>query len=146
MQPVSCSTPYARLGGAAAVERLVDRLYHWMEVLPEARTVHAMHRSDMAEVKARVGAFLVSFLGGPDLYRPTYGEPMMCRRHASFAIGPAEREEWMRCFDRALDEVVEDPALREQVRRAVGAMAERIRNRGTAAAPACGTASCQISR
>jgi hemoglobin len=127
---------YARVGGADAVRALVDKTYDWMDVLPEARKIHRFHRMDMSELRRRVTAFMGAFLGGPDEYGPHYGPPMMRRRHAGFDIGPAERDAWMSCFSRALDDVVTDPALRSELHSVVAAMAERLRNRDAAGAPA----------
>ena len=53
---------YARLGDAG-IEQLVDRLYHWMEHLPEAHEAHRLHGPDLGEVKRRLGAFLSGWLG-----------------------------------------------------------------------------------
>lgn len=102
---------YARLG-PDGIARLVDRLYHWMTVLPEAHASHLLHRADLSEVSRRLTAFLSGWLGGPDQYRAAYGEPMMRRRHFAFPIGPAERDAWMAALSRALDEVTAaDPEL-----------------------------------
>ena len=67
-KPAPCrpETLYARLGGEPAIGRLVDRIYHWMQVLPEASDVLAMHHADLGEVKARLRAFLSGWLGGPN--------------------------------------------------------------------------------
>ena len=75
---------YARLGDAG-IEQLVDRLYHWMEHLPEAHEAHRLHGPDLGEVKRRLGAFLSGWLGGPDRYRPLYGEgALWVRPYAMF--------------------------------------------------------------
>ena len=119
---------YARLGDAG-IEQLVDRLYHWMEHLPEAHEAHRLHGPDLGEVKRRLGAFLSGWLGGPDQYRAAYGEPMMRRRHFAFPIGPAERDAWMAALSRALDEVAAaDPSLRAALHARFAAMAEHMRN------------------
>lgn len=122
------STLYARLGDAG-IERLVERLYHWMAVLPEAREVLAMHPADLGEVKARLRAFLSTWLGGPDRFRPAYGEPFMRRRHFGVPIDSAARDGWMLCLRRALDEVVADPTLHAELLAAFAAMADHLRNR-----------------
>jgi hemoglobin len=49
------------------------------------------------------GAFFVGLLGGPPLYHQRHGSPMMRARHQPFAITPAAREEWLRCFDQTLE-------------------------------------------
>jgi len=120
---------YERLGGAATLDRLAARLYAWMREMPEAAAVHAMHQMSLDQVELRLRAFLSAFFGGPDEYRPRYGEPMMRRRHMAFAIGPRERDAWLACMQRALDEVVVDAALRAEAYAQIAAFAEHMRNR-----------------
>lgn len=36
-----------------AYRPVVDRLYHWMTVLPEAHASHLLHRADLSEVSRR---------------------------------------------------------------------------------------------
>jgi cyd operon protein YbgT len=61
---------YARLG-PDGIARLVDRLYHWMTVLPEAHASHLLHRADLSEVSRRLTAFLSGWLGGRTYRAPT---------------------------------------------------------------------------
>ena len=139
---------YARLGDAG-IEQLVDRLYHWMEHLPEAHEAHRLHRPDLGEVKRRLGAFLSGWLGGPDRYRPLYGEPMMRRRHFPFPIGPAERDAWMAALAEALAEVAgDDPDLHDALLMRFAAMAEHMRNRDHTGSPvgACGHSPGQATK
>jgi len=123
---------YARLGGAATLDQLAARFYVWMRELPEAAAVHAMHQMSLDQVEARLRAFLSAFFGGPDEYRARYGEPMMRRRHLAFAIGPGERDAWLACMRRALDEVVADTTLRAEAYAQIAAFAEHMRNREVA--------------
>lgn len=129
--PLTSATPYQRLGGAAGTNALVERIYHWMQVLPEATGVLAMHHADLGEVKARLRAFLSGWLGGPDLFRPVYGEPRMRRRHFAFAIDDAARDAWMTCLRRAVDELVEDTRFADELKADFRAMADHLRNTAT---------------
>lgn len=130
------SSLYVRLGGAATLDQLVGRLYVWMREMPEAAAVHAMHQMGLDQVETRLRAFLSAFFGGPDEYRARYGEPMMRRRHLAFAIGPGERDAWLACMQRALDEVVADATLRKEAYAQIAAFAEHMRNREAAGASA----------
>jgi len=132
MPPNTELQPYARLGedGIAA---LVDRLYVVMADLPQARSIWAMHPADMDEVKARLRGFLSGWLGGPDHYTALYGEPRMRQRHRHFSIGSDERDAWMACLRIALNDTVDDPALRDGLDRRFAAMADHLRNRVEAA-------------
>ena len=52
--------------------------------------------------------FLSGWFGGPPLYIRERGHPRLRMRHAAFAIGPAERDQWMLCMHQALTEQVAD--------------------------------------
>jgi hemoglobin len=120
---------YQRLGGLPGLERLAASLYRWMERMPEAAAVHAMHRLPMPEVEQRLVHFLSGFFGGPDEYRSRYGEPMMRRRHFPFPIGPGERDAWLGCMREAMAETIADLALRAEAYAQVARFAEHMRNR-----------------
>ena len=120
---------YDRLGGQPGLDRLAASFYRWMGRMPEAAAVHAMHRLPMPEVEARLAHFLSGFFGGPDAYRPRYGEPMMRRRHFPFAIGPAARDAWLACMRLALEECVASPGLRAVADAQIARFAEHMRNR-----------------
>ena len=141
-------SPYDQLG-EAGIDRLVERIYHWMAELPEAEAAMRLHHPDMREVKQRLAAFLSGWLGGPDRYRPLYGEPMMRRRHFPFPIGPAERDAWMAALAEALAEVAgDDPDLHDALLMRFAAMAEHMRNRDHTGSPvgACGHSPGQATK
>ena len=54
--------------------------------------------------------FLIQYWGGPATYNERRGHPRLRMRHAHFAIGPAERDAWLRHMRTALDELELDPA------------------------------------
>ena len=57
------------------------------------------------------------------------GHPRMRARHMPFAIGPAARDQWLMCMDRALEEEVSDPMLRDQLAGAFRRIASHMQNR-----------------
>lgn len=120
---------FERLGGQPGLDRLAASFYRWMDRMPEAAAVHAMHRLPMPEVETRLAHFLSGFFGGPDAYRPHYGEPMMRRRHFPFAIGLPERDAWLACMRAALADTVADEGLRAEAYAQVARFAEHMRNR-----------------
>lgn len=124
----SLPTLYQRLGGDTGLHAIANSLYGWMERLPEAAHVHSLHKMDMDEVRTRLVAFLSRFFDGPDKYREHYGEPMMRRRHMHIPIGPAERDAWMLCMHKSLQENIPDVALRAEVEARIAAFAEHMRN------------------
>lgn len=122
-------THYQRIGGAEKIHALVDRFYHLMDELPEAYGIRKMHATNLQSANDKLFKFLSGWLGGPQLYVQEFGEPFLRRRHLPFAIGDAERDQWMLCMNRALDEVVEDEALRVEISIALSRVADHMRNR-----------------
>jgi len=106
---------YLQVGGAAALQRLVERFYALMDQLPQARAIRAMHPADLTRSKEHLFMFLSGWLGGPPLYAERRGPPRLRRDHMAIAIDAAARDAWMACMRQALAEVVEDPALRAQL-------------------------------
>ena len=122
-------TPYAMLGGEAAVRALVERFYDLMDLEPEYAAIRQLHAADLSQARGKLTLFLSGWLGGPSLYIERYGHPMLRRRHLPFAIGLRERDQWMACMTQAMVEqgVAED--LRERLREAFFQTADWMRNR-----------------
>ena len=59
--------------------------------------------------------FLSGWLGGPDLYVQNIGHPKLRQRHMPFAIGEAERDQWVACMVLAMEDIGVEPALREKL-------------------------------
>lgn len=123
------STPYERLGGEAAVRELVDRFYDWMDQLPETAAVRAMHPRDLSGSREKLFLFLSGWFGGPPLYMNRYGHPRLRARHLPFSIGVAERDQWLMCMEKAMDDMAVEPALRAELTGAFAQMADHMRNR-----------------
>lgn len=121
-------TPYELLGGEAAVRELVDRFYDYMDSETEAAGVRQLHARSLRASREKLFLFLSGWLGGPDLYVQKYGHPMLRRRHLPFAIGVRERDEWMYCMRKALNDMPIEQALREKLERAFMATADHMRN------------------
>ncbi|MDO9052618.1 MAG: group II truncated hemoglobin [Gallionella sp.] len=122
-------THYQRIGGAENIRALVRRFYELMDHLPESYGIRKMHAQDLQSANDKLFKFLSGWMGGPQLFVEEYGHPMLRRRHLPFAIGDAERDQWMLCMNRALDEVVEDVALRQELSDAFTKVADHMRNR-----------------
>src|SRR4051812_13733312 len=84
-------------GGEEGLKRLVERFYQEMETAPEATTVLAMHKQDLAEVRDKLWRFLCGWLNGPRLYQEKYGPISIPQSHAPFPIGAQERDAWLLC-------------------------------------------------
>lgn len=135
-------TPYQRIGGEPAIRKLVTRFYELMDELPEAYAARKIHPQDLGPAGDKFVMFLSGWLGGPQLYVEKFGHPMLRRRHMPFPIGPKERDEWLMCMRLAMDEVIGDAELREQIYQAMLPIASHMMNTGEQAGQCggqCGT-------
>ncbi len=122
-------TPYELLGGEAGVRRLVDRFYDLMDTAPEAATIRALHARSLKASREKLFMFMTGWTGGPPVYVEKHGHPRLRMRHFPFAIGQRERDEWLWCMDRALDEHPMPEAVRRHLRERLHALADHMRNR-----------------
>jgi hemoglobin len=106
-------TPYELIGGESAVKQLVHRFYELMDDLPEAYAVRQLHPESLAGSEEMLFEYLSGWLGGPNLYIAKKGHPRLRMRHAPYAIGLKERDEWMLCMTQALTEQVNDEGFRQ---------------------------------
>lgn len=123
-------TPYDVIGGEQALRSLVDRFYFYMDILPEAQGIRAMHQANLATAKDKLFKFFSGWLGGPNLFMEEFGHPMLRARHFPFAIGEAERDQWMLCMNKALDEMTMDPRLKTNLQAALQHLATHMINQG----------------
>jgi hemoglobin len=129
--------PYQRIGGDAAIRKLVDRFYELMDELPETYAARKIHPADLTESGNKFFDFLSGWLGGPQRYMEKHGHPMLRRRHLPYAIGPEERDQWLLCMKLALEEGVDDALLRDALYGAFTRLADHMRNQAEPAyAPA----------
>lgn len=122
-------THYQRLGGEAVVRRLVDRFYDLMDEDPDYYGIRKMHARDLTEARNKLFMFLSGWSGGPQLYTEKFGHPRLRQRHLPFAIGESERDQWMGCMQRAMDEVGVDETLRQELTAAFWKTADFMRNK-----------------
>lgn len=121
-------TPYELIGGDEAVRRLVNRFYDLMDSEPEAAVVRALHAKSLKSSREKLYLFLTGWLGGPQLYIERYGHPRLRMRHFPFAIGVRERDEWLWCMNRALDEQEMPGEVRDYLRARFISLADHMRN------------------
>jgi hemoglobin len=121
---------YARIGGEQALRDFVARLYQYMDSLPEVQQVRDMHHLSLAEAGERLFRFLSGWLGGPPLYHRSYGEPRLRRRHMHISIGDSERDQWLLCARKALDDMHWPVAERAELLELLTDMADHLRNQG----------------
>ena len=70
------------------------------------------------------------WLGGPDLYVQRFGHPRLRARHLPYAIGIAERDQWLACMGQAMAEQAIDPALAQRLAESFFGTADWMRNKG----------------
>lgn len=97
-------TPYDALGGDAAVRALVDTFYDLMDRDAAYATIRALHKPTLDDARQKLYEFLSGWLGGPQLYVQRYGHPRLRGRHMPFPIGEAQRDLWLTCMGRAMDQ------------------------------------------
>lgn len=96
-------TPYEALGGDERVRALTETFYDRMDADPDFAVIRGLHADDLADARQKLYEFLSGWLGGPPLYIEKHGHPRLRGRHMPFAIGDAERDQWLACMAQALD-------------------------------------------
>lgn len=122
-------TLFEAIGGERTVKALTRRFYQLMDTLPEASRCRAVHPADLTGSEAKLTDYLIGYLGGPPVYVSKYGHPRLRARHFMAEIGPQERDEWLLCFRRALDETVSHEKLRDIIWQPVERLAYHMQNR-----------------
>ncbi len=89
-------TLYHRVGGRPFFETLTRRFYEAVAGDPVLRPLYPDDDEGMEAARLHLELFLVQYWGGPSEYNETRGHPRLRMRHAPFAIGPAQRDAWVR--------------------------------------------------
>ena len=119
---------YEAIGGIDKVDELVDRFYDLMALEPQFAELQAIHPPDSTSSREKLKFFLTGWMGGPDIYSPKYGHPMLRARHLHFKIGILERNQWLACMYRALEECGIDGNIAKQLEESLFNTADWIRN------------------
>jgi hemoglobin len=103
------STLYEAVGGEQTFRRLVARFYD--EVAADLEVLRPLYpEADLGPAEERFRMFLIQYWGGPQTYTELRGHPRLRMRHSPFAIGPAQRDAWLRAMRVALDDAgIPDP-------------------------------------
>lgn len=119
---------YELMGGETAVRRLVDRFYDLMDEDPDYFGIRKLHPQDLTSSRQKLFMFLCGFMGGPSLYVEKFGEPRMRTRHLPFSIGISERDQWLSCMSRAMEDVGLEQEMRKSLGKAFYQTADFMRN------------------
>ena len=118
-------TRFQRLGGRAALARIVDTFYDRIDADPELRPIFP---PDLRPGRDKQAAFLEELFGGEPRYRQIYGEAALRRRHRAFTITERGAERWLEHFSAALDEHGVEEALAREIMDALRPLALRMVN------------------
>ena len=127
-ETVIANPHYGRLGGAEGVRGLVDRFYDLMDEDPDYYGIRKLHPADLAESRNKLFWFLSEWTGGPALFAEHVGQPFLRRRHAHFAIGVSERDQWLGCMQRAMQDRGLEAGLQAELQAAFFKTADFMRN------------------
>lgn len=122
-------TPFEALGSAEGVRKLVNRFYDLVESAPEAQNLRRIHGPDLESAREKLTLYLTGWTGGPPAYVQRFGHPMLRARHLPFSIGTKERDEWLWCMERALQEHDLPDEVREFLLTKLRPLADHMRNR-----------------
>ena len=122
------SSLYDMLGGEQGLRSLVNRFYDLMDSSEEAKKIRAFHAKSLNQSREKLFMFLSGWSGGPQLYVERFGHPRLRMRHMPFAIGTIERDQWLWCMNKALDESQLDPRVVEYLKARFAETADFLRN------------------
>ena len=121
-------TPYQILG-EEGIRTLCNTFYDIMDRLPEAAGIRAMHAEDLSPMKEKLAEYLTGWMGGPPLYADKYGTVCMTEPHEPYHIGPEERDQWLLCMHKALEEIEASDELVEMLKIPLFRIADAVRNK-----------------
>ena len=130
MSEAESAKPVGHLGGEAGVRALVDRFYDLMDLEPIYAGIRALHPTELDSSRDKLHWFLCGWLGGPNLYIERFGHPRLRARHLPYAIGIAERDQWMACMMQAMADEGVDDTLAQRLTEAFFGTADWMRNKG----------------
>jgi hemoglobin len=119
---------YELIGGETGLRALVDRFYDLMDMSPEAAGIRAFHAKSLKQSREKLFLFLSGWSGGPPLYVEKFGHPRLRMRHLPFSIGTVERDQWLWCMNKALDESQIDPRVVQFLKGRFAETADFMRN------------------
>ena len=119
---------YELIGGEAGLRKLVERFYDIIDSAPEAAQIRALHPKSLKGSREKFFMFLSGWSGGPQLYVEKFGHPRLRMRHMPFRIGAVERDQWIWCMNKALEESDLDPRVVEYLKARFAETADFLRN------------------
>ena len=118
---------YAEVGGAPVFRKIVARFYEEVAADDVLRPIYP--EEDLGPAEERLRMFLEQYWGGPRTYSDQRGHPRLRMRHAPFAIGPAERDAWLRHMREAVDSLELTPEQDQTLWNYLQMAAQSMQNR-----------------
>jgi hemoglobin len=122
------SSLYEMIGGESGLRALVNRFYDLMDSSPEAQNIRRLHARSLSLSREKLFMFLSGWSGGPQLYVERFGHPRLRMRHMPFSIGTVERDQWLWCMNKALEESQLDPRVVDYLKKHFAETADFMRN------------------
>ncbi len=120
-------TSYNAAGALEGISSLVNDFYDYMDQLPEAKIIRAMHPKDLTLSRDKLICFLSGWLGGPRLFSEKYGSISIPMIHKHLTVKSKERDAWLLCMKKAAEKQPYDESFREYLLTQLFVPAERIR-------------------
>lgn len=117
---------YKAAGELVGISKLVNDFYDYMDNLPEAKTIRAMHATDLTDARQKLTYFLCGWLGGPRLFNQHYGPISIPRFHQQFDIEVAERDAWLLCMETAIMQQDYDDTFKQYLIEQIRIPADRV--------------------
>jgi hemoglobin len=93
---VAPSSLFQRAGGEPFFTELTRKFYAGVADDPLLRPLYPPRPDGLERARHHLELFLIQHFGGPFVYRSERGEGRLVQRHRHLAIGPAERDAWLR--------------------------------------------------
>ena len=120
-------TPYQILG-EEGIKQLSCAFYDVMDELPQAQHIRQMHAESMDDIKEKLTEYLTGWMGGPPIYQEKNGTVCLTDPHKPFTIGPKERDQWVLCFNEALERINASDELKAMLKEPIERIADTVRN------------------
>lgn len=123
------TTIFEVLGGEPGIRALVERFYDIMDVDRDLNALRATHGTTLEPAREKLFLYLCGYFGGPQLYIERFGHPRLRARHLPFSIGVLERDQWLLCMARAMQDLKYPTELSDRLLEIFFGVADWMRNR-----------------
>lgn len=119
-------TPFAQIGGRAAVRAISDTFYDLIDRDPAYAALRALHGADLTPTRASLTDFLTAWLGGPRTWFEARPRTCIMAMHRAIPTTGETAAEWLAAMDRALRRNAVDPVLQGTILQALARMAQQM--------------------